>query len=200
MQHLERMAWMSVCLLLLLLLLKDKKQDQNMVIAQSANQSTNQSKAAPFQYHKELSPTDQAISAIQDTQGTQDMFNRHRPPCIPCDCAPKKVEIAKTQGKPIKKLPPPPELNAQERQQLLAWVKKNLHTLYPCRDAGQPVYRMTVSLELDQKGEKIKKITLNGDKIPDNAKSCIQSKMTQWKLPKAFGENAPKLVFGLALE
>jgi hypothetical protein len=173
----ERIFWVILCLILLFLLLR-----------QSADLSTSASNLATC-------PTIPACPAIQIC-----------PPCIqealpkvePGQIKPKPKEQPKEQ--PKAKLPDPPKLTPVERQQLLAWVKQNIHTLSNCRDAGQPVYRMTVSLNLNQKGDEIKSCAVGGEKVSATAIECIREKILKWKLPKSFGENPPQLVFGLQLD
>ena len=117
--------------------------------------------------------------------------------CPPCDCRPPK----KRRVKKGKKVPPPPQLTPLERRKLLAWVKRNASTLKSCRDASQPIYRLTIMLKLKKKTRGIESVVLKGRDIPRSTGSCIQNKIKKWPLdPSLNAKKHPHLVFGLQLD
>ena len=117
--------------------------------------------------------------------------------CPPCDCRPPKKKVRK-KGK---RIPPPPKLTPLERRKLLAWVKRNSASLKECRDASQPIYRLTVTLKLKKKTRGIESVVLKGRDLPRSVSQCIQSKIKKWPLdPSLSAKKHPHLVFGLQLD
>ena len=122
------------------------------------------------------------------------------PVCPPCDCRPPP----KKKRKRGKKVPPPPKLTPLERTRLLAWVKRHASSLQRCRDASQPIYRLTVSLTLKigkGKTQRIDQVGLKGRDLPRKTTQCIQNKIKKWPLdPSLKAHKYPRLVFGLQLD
>jgi hypothetical protein len=199
----ERIFWIALCLILLFLLFQKSTINHRSSI-QSISTSQQRSEDTQHESMQQCPPIQPTIQQCPPIQP-------HVQQCPPIQqCPPCGQEaVAKVASGPIKpkpkespkaKLPDPPKLTPIDRQQLLAWVKKNMYTLSSCRDAGQPVYRMTVSLNLNQKGDAIKSCVIGGEKVSGSAMACIREQILKWKLPKTFGENPPQLVFGLQLD
>ncbi len=180
----ERIFWMILSLILLFFLLKPSAD-----LSRSADLSI-----LPMCPEIQTCPEIQRCPPCTQEPCTQEALAKVDHAQIKIKPKPKAKEQPKAQ------LPQAPKLTPVERQQLLAWVKQNIHTLSNCRDAGQPVYRMTVSLNLSQKGDAIKSCVVGGEKVSAVAIECIREKILKWKLPKSFGENPPQLVFGLQLD
>ena len=198
----ERIFWICLCLILLFLLFQKSGTTNHISSIQSISTLQQIAEQSQHQSIQQATPIQQAIP-IQQAPLIQSCPPIQ--PCPPCgqDVSPKVANgpiKPKPKEAPKAKLPDPPKLTPIDRQQLLAWVKKNMYTLSSCRDAGQPIYRMTVSLNLNQKGDAIKSCVIGGEKVSGSAMACIREQILKWKLPKTFGENPPQLVFGLQLD
>ena len=134
------------------------------------------------------------------TSSSKNPFQCPPPPqleCPPCDCRPPKKKVRK-KGK---RIPPPPTLTPLERRKLLAWVKRNAVSLKSCRDASQPIYRLTVTLSLKKKTRGINSVVLKGRNLPHKTRRCIETKIKKWPLdPSLNAQKHPQLVFGLQLD
>ena len=117
--------------------------------------------------------------------------------CPPCPCAPKP------RPKPAKgrRLPPPPPMTPVERQRLLAWARAQSEGLRRCRDAGQPIYRLTATVTLKPEGGGVKAAELKGEDVPAHALRCIRDGLLSWPAPPNISaERHPRLVFSLQLD
>ncbi|MBM4292163.1 MAG: hypothetical protein FJ138_12585 [Deltaproteobacteria bacterium] len=89
-----------------------------------------------------------------------------------------------------------------ERQRLLAWARAQSEGLRRCRDAGQPIYRLAVTLTLKPEGGGVREALLKGEGVPPAALRCIREGLLRWPPPPPDlrAPRQPRLVFALQLD
>ena len=84
---------------------------------------------------------------------------------------------------------------------MLAWARGQSEGLRRCRDAGQPIYRLTVTLTLKPEGGGVTSAELKGEGVPAPALRCIRDGLLSWRPPPdVSAERHPRLVFALQLD
>lgn len=131
------------------------------------------------------------------------------PPKIIYECppepppAPKKPGKATVDKKPNAKTPTPkpPELDARERQKLLAWVRDQSDDLQVCRDDRKDIYRVAVWLYLKEGTDQIARVDINASQgeVPQGVIACLRKRMLGWRPPGDLVRTHDTLVFGLTI-
>lgn len=192
----ERWSWIVVTLLAFFLGLKwgqrSKDGEREHVVRHNSQEHNSQEELGARSSIPPLTPQPQPTPPLQCPPYE---------PCEPCDCQPKAPKILTKKIKRKRSIPPAAKMKPIERQRLLAWARQHGDRLKMCRDAGQPIYRLTASVELKSDARGIKNAKVKGENIPSKVIRCIEQDIRRWPPPKNLNaQRHPKLIFGLQLD
>lgn len=107
---------------------------------------------------------------------------------------PKKSRPRPTAALPEAETPPDP----LARQRLLAWVRDRAADLEPCRDDSKDVYRLTVTMHVDEAGRLTRvDIGTGPGEAPPGLVPCLRARILRWQPPAEFINDHRRIVFGL---